>query len=128
MPPKQGPSSTLVRRIDHLKELLKHLPKSLPEKPQESTYHFGVNVEEVKRSDEGYWYFFSQNLEVCFQTHLLRDEPLLFKERGERLDGLIKFLKESMKWLSAADQELFRDSWLERLIQAAEASGAKIPP
>ncbi|KAJ6611261.1 hypothetical protein B0H10DRAFT_1953224 [Mycena sp. CBHHK59/15] len=73
--------------------LLKHLPISIPLDPadSESTYHFGLDPEDVKQ--EGMIYAFNRNLEVSFQTQKLRDGTLVFKECGHQVvtgnDGVL---------------------------------------
>lgn len=121
-----GPLQDLMSRVAYLAELFKNLPKTLPDAPAESTYYFGLDPDDV--TEESHWVALNRNLEICFQTHLLYGRPLLLKERGVRLETLITLFKTTLKELSESDRELFRESWLERLISAAQACGAKIPP
>ncbi|KAF7797951.1 hypothetical protein EIP86_009158 [Pleurotus ostreatoroseus] len=122
---KSGPPANLISRIQYLEKLLQHLPTDLPQEPGESTYHFGLDEEDIK--EEGYWYALNRNLEVSFGTHKLRGECLRFTERGARLSNLIKMFKHAVKMLSPSERDFFREHWLERLISAAFDSGAKLP-
>lgn len=125
--PRNGPSSELISRINHLGNLLENLPQSLPLDPPDTTYFFGLDSEAV--AEEGAWYALNRNLEVCFETHKLPpDGTIVFRERGSRYKALVKMLKETVKALTVdADRAFFRDVWLERLIKAAQLQGAKIP-
>ncbi|KAH7903146.1 hypothetical protein BJ138DRAFT_1107918 [Hygrophoropsis aurantiaca] len=127
MPSLPGPSSTLISRVDHLAQLLEHLPKSLPLNPAESRYDFGLDMEMV--NEEGPWFAFNHNLEVCFETHNLRGGgTIVFRERGQHYNALIKMFKDTIKKLtSSLERDFLRETWLERLITAAQLQGAKIP-
>jgi len=95
-PPQNGPSSELISRINHLGNLLKNLPKSLPLNPHdpESSYNFGLDMEMVE--EEGVWYAFNRNLEVCFETHKIAPGgTIIFRERGVRKDADREFLRET---------------------------------
>src|ERR1700722_11398067 len=95
---QNGPSSQLISRINHLGDLLKHLPESLPLDPTESRYNFGIDTEQV--AEEGVWFAFNRTLEVCFETHLLGPKgTIVFQERGRRYKSLIKLFKETVKSL-----------------------------
>lgn len=120
----EGPSSELISRIHHLQNLLKHLPNTLPLNPEESNYHFGLDMDAV--DDEGVWYAFNRNLEVCFETHKLHNgETIVFHERGDRYNALITMMKTTVKALPTKEHTFFRKVWLERLIKAAELQGTK---
>ncbi len=60
----------LISRIDHLALLLKHLPNSLPLNPTDSLYRFGLDPDNER--EEGLYYAFNRNLEICFGTHQLQ--------------------------------------------------------
>ncbi|KAJ7579548.1 hypothetical protein C8J56DRAFT_1059155 [Mycena floridula] len=62
----------------------------------DSSYHFGLNQDDI---DEGLYYAFNRNLEVCFWVHELRGGAALrFIERGPRLEkDLIAVLKKTIK-------------------------------
>jgi hypothetical protein len=124
---QNGPLSQLISRINHLGDLLKHLPESLPLDPTESHYNFGIDTEQV--AEEGVWFAFNRTLEVCFETHLLGPNgTIVFRERGRRYEALIKLFKETVKSLPIEnDRKFLQEIWLERLIKAAELQGAKIP-
>ena len=121
-----GPSSELISRIHHLQRLLENLPTHLPLNPAESTYYFGLDMELV--DEEGVWFAFNRNLEVCFETHKLgAGKMIIFQERGTRYDALIQMIKATVKALPNDKERTFlREVWLERLIKAAELQGAKV--
>ncbi|KAJ7613758.1 hypothetical protein DFH06DRAFT_1146711 [Mycena polygramma] len=125
--PAKGIPQELDTRFKHLSKLLKHLPTSLPDDlpNDESTYHFYLDPEDVK--EEGEMYAFNRRLEVAFETHKLRDAKLLFRERGKRLGELEMFLKKNIKSNRSTDARGHQTRWIERLVQAAQDSGAKIP-
>ncbi|KAJ7257418.1 hypothetical protein C8J57DRAFT_1516876 [Mycena rebaudengoi] len=125
-----GPTQTLVSRIDHLHTLLRHLPNSLPENPSHSQYDFGLDPKSNSILNDGGGYFGAVGhiLEVSFQTHLLlmQNRPLLFTERGLRLEAMVKLLKGGVKNMSPGERISFQERWIERLITGAIDSGAKI--
>ncbi|KAJ7743728.1 hypothetical protein DFH07DRAFT_777341 [Mycena maculata] len=125
--PVTGPPQALISRIDHLHDLLRHLPSSLPENPSHSLYDFGLNADRLE--DGGYFAAVGHALEVSFETHLLRiqDRPLLLIERGERHNALVKMLKKGVKNMSPGERITFQEAWIERLITSAIDLGAKIP-
>ncbi|KAG1802170.1 uncharacterized protein HD556DRAFT_1304341 [Suillus plorans] len=120
-----GPSSVLISRIEHLGRLLKNLPQSLPLDPPNSSYDFGLDTEMVE--EEGVWFAFNRNLEVCFETHKLgRSGTITFRERGRRYEALVGMFKETVKKLAKdSEHDFLREVWLERLINAAQQQGAK---
>jgi hypothetical protein len=125
--PITGPPQALISRIEHLGDLLRNLPSSLPEKPSHSLYNFWTDPEILK--DGGHFSAVTHALGVSFETHLLslQGRTLVFTERGERLDTVVKFLKTGVKHMSPGERTTFQGAWLERLITAAVDSGAKIP-
>src|ERR1700761_1900948 len=131
MPPKRhpeakavtGPSQELISRIELLRTLLNNLPESLPENPADSPYRFYLDPDETK--DRGYLGELGHALEVSFATHL---RPVQFLQRGSSLDALPILLKTTVKQMPSKDRDIFREAWLERLINAAVAAGAKAPP
>ncbi|KAJ7847284.1 hypothetical protein B0H13DRAFT_1907360 [Mycena leptocephala] len=131
MPPKSnpepkpvtGPPQELISRIEHLRSLLKNLPTSLPENPADSPYCFYLDPDAL--DDRGYLGELSHALEVSFVTHL---RPLQFLQRGSSLDPLPALLKTAVKHMTSAERDVFRQAWLQRLIDAASAAGAKVPP
>lgn len=127
--PQNGPSQNLILRINHLGNLLKHLPASPPLDPVKSHYHFGLATSDVK--EEGVWFAFNRNLEACFETHkIAAGGGIVFWELGSRLsDALIQTFKEAVKKLTSdVDCNFLKEVWLERLIRSVEQQGAKIPP
>ncbi|KAK6971316.1 hypothetical protein R3P38DRAFT_2813969 [Favolaschia claudopus] len=117
----------LSTKMNHLGSLMKHLPQSLPLNPSatDSKYHFHLDPDDVK--EEGEVYAFNRTLEVCFETHKLGGAKLLFTERGDRLVALEKFFKAFIKSESLPEARGHQNRWIDRLIQAAKDSGAKIP-
>ncbi|KAJ7622857.1 hypothetical protein B0H17DRAFT_1151577 [Mycena rosella] len=122
-----GPPQALVARIQHLGDLLRHLPTSLADYPSHSLYNLALDPERLK--DGGYFSAVGHALEISFQTHLLQiqNRPLLFIERGRRHDDLVKLLKMGVKQMSPSERTSFQEAWIEWLITAAVDSGAKIP-
>lgn len=115
-------TSDNISRLKHLGKLLKGLPNDLPLDPADSRYKFGLDGEDLE--EYGHWYALNRNLEVCFQTHALRGESLKITERGKSLDVLLNFLQGGMREVPG-EAELVMN-WVEKLIAAAVASGAKI--
>ncbi|KAJ7455838.1 hypothetical protein FB451DRAFT_1184129 [Mycena latifolia] len=113
--------------MNHLANLMKHLPNSLPLNPPASgsESHFQLDPDDVK--SEGMMYAFNRNLEICFETHKLRGGKLLFTEHGQRVLALKSFFKSVVKSQSLPDARGHQLRWVERLTQAAIDSGAKIP-
>jgi hypothetical protein len=124
--PQNGPPADLVSHINHLGSLLQNLPTSLPLDPPKSSYSFGLTAEQVE--DEGIWYSFNRNLEVCFETHRIAQKgTITFRECDQRYESLIKMFKIAVKALTKdADREFLCEAWLEHLINAAKLQGAKI--
>ncbi|KAJ6554851.1 hypothetical protein B0H19DRAFT_1294878, partial [Mycena capillaripes] len=125
--PVTGPPQALVSRIEHFQDLLRHLPATLDENPTHSLYRFSIDPEILKQG--GHFSAVGHALEVSFETDRLRlqGRPMLFIERGRRLDDLVKMLKIGVKYMSPGERTTFQEAWLERLIAAAVDSGAKIP-
>ena len=129
-PPANGPSSELIAWIDHLHGLLRNLPESLPLNPRPSNYQgFGLDAEAI--AEEGVWYAFNQNMEVNFQTHKMPrgvGASLGLLERGECWNSMIRMMKDAVKSMTNdGDREFLHKTWVDRIIRAAEAHGAKIP-
>ncbi|KAG1722946.1 hypothetical protein EDB19DRAFT_1834792 [Suillus lakei] len=120
-----GPSSVLISRIEHLGRLLKNLPQSLPLDPPNSSYDFGLDTEMVE--EEGVWFAFNRNMEVCFETHKLgRSGTITFRERGRHCEALVGMFKETVKKLAKdSERDFLHEVWLEWLINAAQQQGAK---
>jgi hypothetical protein len=122
--PSKGPSAALIASIDHLSNLLKNLPQDLPlpETANDAKYQFYLDEDDVKK--EGLYYALNRRLEVCFQTH--QQPTILFEERGNHMKNLIGMLKRVVKG-EPGQREFIEKHWVERLTEAAKASGAKIP-
>ncbi|KAJ7776007.1 hypothetical protein DFH07DRAFT_766949 [Mycena maculata] len=75
--------------------LFMNLPDSLPLDPTESTYHFHLDEEDIKK--EGMMFAFNHHLEVCFQAYKLGNGKLLFTEWGKHIPELKKFIKNVVK-------------------------------
>jgi hypothetical protein len=125
--PQNGPSAHLISRINHLGNLLRYLPESLPLDPSNTAYSFGLDAEQV--AEEGVWFTFNNCLEVSFQTHTIpANGTIVFHERGKCFLALISLFKEAVKKLTKdMERKFLQEVWLERLIRAAELQGAKIP-
>jgi len=50
-PTCSGPPQELISHINHLHNLLKNLPTSVPSQPEESWYYFGLSMEDVAEED-----------------------------------------------------------------------------
>lgn len=126
--PRNGPPQELISRINHLGNLLRFLPDSLPLDPSDSKYFFGLDADDVEQ--EGMWYAFNQNLKACFKMHKIpAGGTIVFCERGSHLADLIKTFKNMITKLTIdVDRTFLKEVWLERLIKAAELQGAKIVP
>ncbi|KAF8207758.1 hypothetical protein K438DRAFT_1755176 [Mycena galopus ATCC 62051] len=120
-----GPPQALISRIEHLHDLLRNLPSSLPNNPPQSLYNFSLDPEILK--DGGHFSAVGHALEVSFETHLLRlqGRTIMFVERGARLDTLVKLLKTGVKHMSPGERNSFQEAWLEQRITAAVDSGAR---
>ncbi|KAJ7900971.1 hypothetical protein B0H14DRAFT_2555774 [Mycena olivaceomarginata] len=133
MPPKDSetpkavtrPPRELIARIEHLRDLLKNLPDTLPNNPPDSCYCFYLDVEDL--DVKGYFGAAGHALEISFNTFALRDQPIIFCQRGTCLDDLTKMMKLAIRHMSPGERENFRTAWVERLVNAAINSGAKIP-
>ena len=127
--PQNGPPAELISHINHLGNLLKNLPENLPLDPpqSESCYSFGLETELIE--EEGVWFAFNRNLEVCFETHKIpAGGSIVFRERGSRCEALVKMFKEAVKaFTKDADHDFLREVWLKWLIKAMEMQGAKVP-
>jgi hypothetical protein len=80
-------------------------------------------------ADEGIWFVFNRNLEVCFETHKIpTGGTIVFREWGQCYENLIKIIKDAVKGLTKdTERQFLQEVWLERLIKAAELQGARIP-
>lgn len=113
--------------INHLANLLSHLPEGLPLNPSESSYHFDLDVDDIL--EEGYGYALNRRLEIAFEVSTLPvGAPLQLKERGVRLKALVSLLRAATKELIApSDHEFYISRWIKRITAAARIAGAKIP-
>jgi len=121
-----GIPQELEAQIKHLSKLLRSLPTALPTDPPDadSTYHFYLDPYDV--ANEGGLYAFNRRLEVAFETFKLHGKTLVFKEQGKRLAELEAFLRKSIKQNTLPEARNHQVRWIERLITAAQDSGAKI--
>ncbi|KAF9017459.1 hypothetical protein BDZ89DRAFT_1045091 [Hymenopellis radicata] len=109
-----GPPQALVSRIAALKSLLENLPKYLPQKPENSHYHFDLDPEIVE--DGGVFSALSRRLESS-------------QSGGTRLTtDLIAALESAIKLMSDTDRTVFTEVWIERLIDSAKLIGAHVRP
>ncbi|KAF9002114.1 hypothetical protein BDQ17DRAFT_1426078 [Cyathus striatus] len=113
-----GPSQELVSRIHYLRELVKNLSEALPLEPAVTRYNFSVDSDEI--TEYGALGAFSKCMETCFETYKYQDGTISFTERGWRLENdLIRLMKSIIKDMSEQDRTVFREAWLERLIETA---------
>jgi hypothetical protein len=122
---RSGPPQALISCINYLNTLFTNLPESLPLNPATSSYNFGYDMAEAK--EEGPYYALNHGLELVFATHELRGKTLLLTEHGSCLVNLIALMKDAVKKLSDSKCDMFKDVWVERLINAAKLSGATMP-
>ncbi|KXN80633.1 hypothetical protein AN958_09263 [Leucoagaricus sp. SymC.cos] len=120
-----GPPQKLVSRINHLRDLLRHLPVTIPLDPPNSMLQFSLDPEIV--ADGGYFPALSRALELGFGTWRMPGREIHFREHGKRLEQLISVIQEGVKGMGEGDRVAFEHSWLDRLIGAAVSHGAKIP-
>ena len=126
LPPKGVPSE-LNTQINYLAALLKHLPLSLPLDPPDEMSKYQFRFDDGDVAEEGLYFAFNRCLENCFETHLLApNATIIFKECGHRSWALISMLQRVMKELPD-ERKFISDHWVERLVKAAQAAGAKIP-
>ncbi|KAK7472843.1 hypothetical protein VKT23_000950 [Stygiomarasmius scandens] len=123
--PSTGPPQRLVSQINHLRDLLRNLPDHIPRDlpVHKSTYHFSLDPESVE--ERGIFGVLSHVLEVTLGQR--EDGTIHFQEQGQRLEDLIKILKDAIKMMSESDRIAFESAWLNRLIHAAENDGAQHP-
>ncbi len=123
----RGIPAALNTAINHLSDLLNHLPQRLPLNPPTSHYEFNLDPTDI--SEEGYGYALNRCLEVAFKIHSLpAGSPLVLEERGTRLKSLVLLFREAVKKLvGPTDREFFILRWVERITAAAKLAGAKIP-
>ncbi|KIM38062.1 hypothetical protein M413DRAFT_13027 [Hebeloma cylindrosporum] len=123
----RGIPAEINTSINHLANLLSHLPEHLPMNPSQSTYHFGLDPDDI--SEEGHCYALNRCLEVAFEVSLLpAGAPLVLKERGPRWKGLVSLFRQAAKKLiNPSDREFYVSRWIERITAAAKLAGAKIP-
>ncbi|KAF8996363.1 hypothetical protein BDQ17DRAFT_1429806 [Cyathus striatus] len=112
-----GPSQELISRIHHLRDLVKNLSEVLPLEPATTRYNFFVDNDEI--TEYGALGAFSKCMEACFETYKHRGGVIEFTE-GRRLESdLIKLMKSIIKDMTEQDRTVFREAWLERLIETA---------
>ncbi|KAJ7203185.1 hypothetical protein C8J57DRAFT_1621195 [Mycena rebaudengoi] len=103
----QGIPKELDTRLNHLSKLLQFLPTLLRLDPTEE--------------DSSYCFYLDPD-----DTHKLCGGKLVFQERGKRLLQLVAFLRIILKEGTLPEARIVQRRWIERLITAAEDSGAKI--
>ncbi|KAJ6560757.1 hypothetical protein DFH09DRAFT_1482298 [Mycena vulgaris] len=122
-----GPPQALIERVNYLKQLLVHLPETLPLDPPASLYRLYLDEDRVAEA-ETVFPEACRALEVSFGTWQRKDTPVKFVERGLRLAALVPFLKAAIKRMSPSERDAFDAAWIEKLIHGAKESGASIPP
>lgn len=119
-----GTSQALNSRVEHLANLLRNLPETLPLNPDQSHYHFAADPADIE--DLGLYGAFAHNLEICFEKFKSADEEIKLLECGDRFNVLVPFIK----WVICKDpdcRDMVGTAWVEWLIQAARTAGAVIP-
>lgn len=109
-----------LSRITYLQSLLEHLPSSISER----SYGFGLDPDDVE--EEGKFYALNRNFEICFQTHTLASGAPIPLCRSKDYGTLIEMLKETTNG-DPSGCGFLKDIWVEQLIRAAQALGAKVP-
>jgi len=124
---REGLSSELDTALNHLRRLVDYLPESVPlAKTGSIRYDFGLDDEDVR--DEGVGYALNWRLEIVFETHNLpKGGVLQLKERGPHWKQLVSFPRDTAKKLTVGDCEFVVGCWVQRIIEGAQAAGAKIP-
>jgi hypothetical protein len=115
--------STIHSRLLLLAQLFESLPETIPYNPVTSQYNFSINTAEMDE-DDGAYQLVNRCLEVSFQTHVEQNFKIL--ERGQHLLELVQLLKWAVENMPPSEHDFLRDVWVECLIRAAEASGAKL--
>ena len=78
--------------------------------------------------EEGYGYALNRCLELAFKTSSLGSGgKLVIQERGHCFTDLMKMFRNILKHLSSSDRNFYVLRWVDRIIEAALAAGAKIP-
>ncbi|KAE9393905.1 hypothetical protein BT96DRAFT_958958 [Gymnopus androsaceus JB14] len=105
----------LDTHLKYLKDLLSNLPSHLPLSPSPSNHRFSLDDDDVK--EEGYGYALNHCLELTFKTSSLGSGgKLVIQERGHCFTDLMTI-----------DRDFYVLRWVDRVIEAALAAGAKIP-
>jgi hypothetical protein len=120
-----GAPSSMVARVNHLKTLFKYLPESLPFNPTQSFCDINFDFNKDDLTSDGAYAAISQSLRNAFPAG--KDGKLTISERGGRMMGLIPVLLLALKQMPDRDREMFRTVWIERLIDASKAAGARVP-
>ena len=86
-----GTSQPLNSHIEHLANLFRNLPETLPLNSNQSCYYFTADSADIK--ELGLYGAFSRNLEICFETFKSADGEIKLLERGDRINALVPFIK-----------------------------------
>lgn len=119
-----GTSQSLNSWIEHLANLLRNLPETLPLNPDQSCYYFAADSADIE--ELGLYGAFSRNLVICFETFKSADGEIKLLERGDRIDALVPFIKRVVRE-DPDSRDMVETAWVERLIRAAKTAGAVIP-
>ncbi|KAF9059110.1 hypothetical protein BDP27DRAFT_1371857 [Rhodocollybia butyracea] len=92
--PTTGPPQHLIEKLELLRTYLQHLPPTFPLDPpaDQSSYHFSLSTDDIE--ERGIFGAVSRCLEVCLGQS--RDGVIHFKERGARLEVIIKMFDEEL--------------------------------
>ncbi|KAF8131310.1 hypothetical protein K438DRAFT_1788336 [Mycena galopus ATCC 62051] len=123
-----GPPRELINVIEKLRTLLRNLPEPIPLVTAcgTSSYDFTLNSE---RLTEGRIFSaLGHALEVAFRTWQNGGNvEVPFHERGAALEALEGIFKRAVRGMTPGEQSAFQHAWIERLIKAAQDSGAQMP-
>lgn len=122
LPLSTGPAYEQVQRINYLSSLFHGLPSTLSENP--SAYPISINEEKLEEG--GSFAALGHALELTFNTWSTPN--IVLSERSDAaLDQVIKTIKAHFKTMASSEREAFLATWVERLVTAAKAAGAKPP-
>lgn len=106
--------------ISLLESLFLHLPQSLPHDPPESHLQFTLDEEFIQ--SEGWGAEFNRRMEIAWRSWA---GPITIPERGSRLTCCIQLFREAIINIpKEGDRQAWIGGWLDKLIDAAKASGA----
>jgi hypothetical protein len=109
-----------MHQISLLEALFRNLPESLPLDPLTSHLNFGLDPDFL--DSEGWGPAFNRQMEIAWRSW---EGPIHIPERGKRLFICIQLLRDAMlKVKNIAEKEMWVGNWLDKLVKAAQDSGA----